>query len=348
MHHEDVCAVFFRAANLLDILQAVSVTALLGLGITVTLAVGGFDLSVGSTAAMGVMASAYAQVVKVAFTSGWWPTGGGGAGSQICFAESIDGRSPFVRVGTCLASYLRPALKKFGSTYVLYAVNSSGQADVYTGTGLTNLTLGTSNVLSCGSNGVEQSGTLGHVEIWSTNNAGSAWNALYDCGTNSGAGFSLSYAIWKATASSFSGPWTKVSTTQKIGAGSPNQTTNAADVSGAFINVQSATALTAWAHTGPLGIVPTPYVYRYTSTDNGDTWAIDTNPMITARTRDEGVGSTVGQIANVALLDWGSLNETYLYYTGYVNGCGGILNDAIGWVSEPIPDAEMNADSGTV
>jgi len=55
--------VFFRAANLLDILQAVSVTALLGLGITVTLAVGGFDLSVGSTAAMGVMASAYAQVV---------------------------------------------------------------------------------------------------------------------------------------------------------------------------------------------------------------------------------------------------------------------------------------------
>jgi simple sugar transport system permease protein len=55
--------VFLRAANLLDILQAVSVTALLGLGITVSLAVGGFDLSVGSTAAMGVMASAYAQVV---------------------------------------------------------------------------------------------------------------------------------------------------------------------------------------------------------------------------------------------------------------------------------------------
>lgn len=55
--------VFLRAANLLDILEAVSVTALLGLGITVSLAVGGFDLSVGSTAAMGVMTAAYAQVV---------------------------------------------------------------------------------------------------------------------------------------------------------------------------------------------------------------------------------------------------------------------------------------------
>jgi simple sugar transport system permease protein len=55
--------VFLRAANLLDILEAVSVTALLGLGITISLAVGGFDLSVGSTAAMGVMTAAYAQVV---------------------------------------------------------------------------------------------------------------------------------------------------------------------------------------------------------------------------------------------------------------------------------------------
>jgi simple sugar transport system permease protein len=54
---------FLRLANLLDILQSVSVTALLGLGIAVSLAVGGFDLSVGSVAAMGVMTASYAQVV---------------------------------------------------------------------------------------------------------------------------------------------------------------------------------------------------------------------------------------------------------------------------------------------
>lgn len=55
--------VFARPNNLLDILQAVSVTALLAQGITISLAVGGFDLSVGSTAALAVMTSAYAQVV---------------------------------------------------------------------------------------------------------------------------------------------------------------------------------------------------------------------------------------------------------------------------------------------
>jgi len=55
--------VFLKIENLLDILEAISVTALLGLGITISLAVGGFDLSVGSTAAMGVMTAAYAQIV---------------------------------------------------------------------------------------------------------------------------------------------------------------------------------------------------------------------------------------------------------------------------------------------
>ncbi len=54
---------FLRLNNLLDIVQGVSVTALLGLGITLSLAVGGFDLSVGSTAALASMIASYAQVV---------------------------------------------------------------------------------------------------------------------------------------------------------------------------------------------------------------------------------------------------------------------------------------------
>lgn len=268
--------------------------------------------------------AAYSQVVKVAFTSGWWPVSGGGQGANVCFAESVDGRSPFVRIGTCITGVLRPALKKFGSTYVLYAVNSSGQANVYTGSTLAGITLASSNVLSCGSHGNEGTGTLAHVEVWSTNNAGSVYNALYDCTTASG--FSGSYAIWKATSSGdYKGPWTKGSTTPVAGAGSSNQTTNAADVSGAFVNVQSSTALTMWAHTGPLGIVPTPYIYRYVSTDNGDSWAIDTNPMIMARTKEEGVDTSNGQIANIALLDWPGLSQTYAYLSEYTDGCAGNL-----------------------
>ncbi len=54
---------FIGIDNLMSILQAVSVVAILGSGVTVTLAVGGFDLSVGAVAASSVMAASYAMVV---------------------------------------------------------------------------------------------------------------------------------------------------------------------------------------------------------------------------------------------------------------------------------------------
>jgi simple sugar transport system permease protein len=54
---------FIHFGNLMSVLQAVSVVAILGAGITVTLSVGGFDLSVGAVAASSVMAAAYAMVV---------------------------------------------------------------------------------------------------------------------------------------------------------------------------------------------------------------------------------------------------------------------------------------------
>lgn len=54
---------FLNVNNLLSILQAVSVVAILGVGVTVTLSVGGFDLSVGAVAASSVMAASYAMIV---------------------------------------------------------------------------------------------------------------------------------------------------------------------------------------------------------------------------------------------------------------------------------------------
>jgi len=54
---------FLRVNNLFSILQSVAVVALLGIGVTVTLAVDGFDLSVGSVAAFTLMLSSYAMVV---------------------------------------------------------------------------------------------------------------------------------------------------------------------------------------------------------------------------------------------------------------------------------------------
>ena len=54
---------FLNLSNLLSILQAVSVVAILGVGVTVTLAVGGLDLSIGAVAASSVMAASYAMIV---------------------------------------------------------------------------------------------------------------------------------------------------------------------------------------------------------------------------------------------------------------------------------------------
>lgn len=54
---------FIQVGNQMSILQAVSVVAILGAGVTVTLAVGGFDLSIGAVAASSVMAASYAMVV---------------------------------------------------------------------------------------------------------------------------------------------------------------------------------------------------------------------------------------------------------------------------------------------
>jgi simple sugar transport system permease protein len=54
---------FLNIDNLFSILQAVSIVALLGIGVTITLAAGGFDLSVGSVAATAQMAASYVLIV---------------------------------------------------------------------------------------------------------------------------------------------------------------------------------------------------------------------------------------------------------------------------------------------
>jgi simple sugar transport system permease protein len=54
---------FLRINNLFSVLQSVAVVALLAIGVTVTLAVDGFDLSVGSIAAFTLMMSSFAMVV---------------------------------------------------------------------------------------------------------------------------------------------------------------------------------------------------------------------------------------------------------------------------------------------
>jgi simple sugar transport system permease protein len=54
---------FFSPQSAVFIFQSVSITGILALGVTATLVVGGFDLSIGSVATTSLMASAYVMVV---------------------------------------------------------------------------------------------------------------------------------------------------------------------------------------------------------------------------------------------------------------------------------------------
>ena len=54
---------FASVASAVFIFQSVAITAILALGVTATLVVGGFDLSIGSVATTAMMASAYAMVI---------------------------------------------------------------------------------------------------------------------------------------------------------------------------------------------------------------------------------------------------------------------------------------------
>ncbi len=66
------------------ILQSVAITGILALGVTATLVVGGFDLSIGSVATTAMMASAYVMVVM-----------GGDAitATVVCLADRRCGRT---------------------------------------------------------------------------------------------------------------------------------------------------------------------------------------------------------------------------------------------------------------
>ncbi|MDD7910571.1 ABC transporter permease [Pseudovibrio exalbescens] len=54
---------FLSMINVFIILQSVSIVAILALGVTATLAVNGFDLSIGSTAAFSMMMASYVMIV---------------------------------------------------------------------------------------------------------------------------------------------------------------------------------------------------------------------------------------------------------------------------------------------
>ena len=282
----------------------------------------------------------YSQVIKGSITSGW----GTAVGVQECFFESPDRFTTPVRIGTCIANHFRGTLENFGTilspSYVLYAKNGSTNGlDIYTGSTLAGLSLLHSNVISCGSNGNETSASLARVTVWGS---GSSWSMLYACEDSSNS----SYAEWLATAAtSTASSWTKSSTSPVIGSTSAGSSSACFDYSGFQVVGVSGSNLWGAGHCGPSGLVPTPYIWRSTSTNNGATWKQDAGPMLQAQTADEGGNLTDGQLGDPFFLDGGTLNSTAMYYTAYSSGCSGCLNS---WTTSDIKVAVVPVPVATL
>jgi hypothetical protein len=263
--------------------------------------------------------TSYSQVVSMTWTCGWWYTGGGGTGVGICGGESPDGITPPMRLSSepiisdHARSWLMPT--RIGGNFVLYATElATGNVDIYTGSTLAGLTRTHANVIRCGSNGTEVTGSTGNTSVWQI--SGSNWGMLYECVDNT-----TGYAEWLATSSDSGVTWTKYQAAPVIlGAGAHNS--QCAEGGGAFAFLNSG-KLHVWVHCGPANVViPTPYIYHFVSTDGtGHSFQIDSSPTLQSQTYDEGLGLSTGQIADAYLLDMGSLNRTTLYYGAYTNGC---------------------------
>lgn len=294
----------------------------------------------------------YSEVVKISDTISWWPASLGGAGVGLCFGESPDGLTPPTRIsGGCpLAStinygrsFMLPT-RQSGNIVVLATNLTTGQGDIFSGTTMSGLTVTTSNVMSCGSNGTEVAGSLGNWAI--ANTSGNTWVMLYDCVTTNG-----NYADFRAVSTTgYTGPYTKTSTSPVLmdTAGSP-ASTSCKDGGGPWLHYDG-TKLWVAIHCGPQGFVPTPYIYIGSSADLGVTWTFGSGPNLTAQTADEGLGLTTGQIADAFILPdfagaTGGGNRTTLYYSAYTNGCPGQTTCA---VPSYIKAATINAPLATV
>ncbi len=139
-----------------------------------------------------------------------WFTGDAFTAGNIGYAESVDGITGWTKYGSnpVLTGHFRGNVVHDGSTFYQFAANySTNQIDLYTSPDTDGLTwtLNTANIIAKGSSGqFDQSG----IENSTVINDGGTWKMFYEGRTGPYA--SAVYTCGAATASSPSGPWTKV------------------------------------------------------------------------------------------------------------------------------------------
>lgn len=258
------------------------------------------------------------QVLKVAFTAGWLTST-----VQLWSAESCDGihftRAPAPIPSTVdyARSFVMPNL--ISGNIVMYALNTTNnQIDMFTGTTMAGLTKVHTNVLSCGAHG-DQASTQGTFTPWVI--SGNNWAGLQGCLTTTN-----NYAQWSVSSADGGVTWTNFQSGAVIGDTGVTCGGNCTDAGDRGIYYDGTKAY-FWAHTGPAGILPTPYIWEFVSADGtGHSWTAMPNPSITSISNLEGVnlpttGTAGPQLGDVFVVNWPTLGRTFMYYATYAPGC---------------------------
>ncbi|MFH1720671.1 MAG: DUF2341 domain-containing protein [Patescibacteria group bacterium] len=237
--------------------------------------------------------SGQTNVFKMWYSGGW-------NSPNLNYAESTDGIS-WTKYGSnpIISAHNRSYVFKSGSTYYLYAANTANtQIDLYTSSDGVNFTLDTSSVIAIGSTGQWDASHIANLEIWIEGS--NSWKMLYEASGD----------VWKiGLATSTDGrTWTKSASNPVI--------SETGSRGGPWINKIGSTYY-LWVHGSPTGGLPTD-LYRYTSTDLV-TWTNSPVGIVLARrTSDEGVGTSVGQVADPTYLEYNG--SVYVWYAASSDG----------------------------
>ncbi|MDP3881045.1 MAG: DUF2341 domain-containing protein, partial [bacterium] len=235
------------------------------------------------------------NVFKLWYSGGW-------NSPNLNYAESTDGISwTKYSSNPIIDAYNRSNIFKSGSTYYLYAANAANtQIDLYTSSNGINFTLDTSSVIAIGSAGQWDASHIANLVVWIEGS--NDWKMIYEAVGSSG-----SWKIGLAT-STDGRSWTKSVSNPVI-----NET---GCRGGPWVNKIDSTYY-LWLHGCVTGSLPTD-LHRYNSTDLVS-WTESPAGIVFARqTSDEGVGTSVGQVADPTYLQYNG--SVYLWYAASSDG----------------------------
>jgi predicted GH43/DUF377 family glycosyl hydrolase len=229
-----------------------------------------------------------------------WYTNGNGGSVSLCYAESLTGLpDSWSKYATPLIAPCRcPDLIKVSGVYYFIVANGTTMKafDLYTSSDGVNLTLDTANVLLA-------KATAG----WDYSQIANK-NIIYNAGTYYMFYEASDGVLWKtglATSPDLR-TWTKYGTT--------TLNLQFAGMRGGPQVIKSGSTFYLWGHgTDTTVDRPTDLFYRYKSTDL-ITWVKDTvNYVFTRKTSDEGVGISLGQVADIHLIEVNG--KVYMFYS---------------------------------